>query len=68
VSPSQVPWGQQAFTAYLGENKKTWEHYDPVSLILQGAKLPEIFIDQGLVTPFMKISYALKVLKECATR
>ncbi|MFP1558275.1 alpha/beta hydrolase-fold protein [Escherichia coli] len=21
VSPSQVPWGQQAFAAYLGENK-----------------------------------------------
>ncbi|WP_337240148.1 alpha/beta hydrolase-fold protein, partial [Proteus faecis] len=37
VSPSQVPWGQKAFTAYLGEYKKTWEHYDPVSLILQGA-------------------------------
>ena len=33
VSPSQVPWGQQAFAAYLGENKDAWLYYDPVSLI-----------------------------------
>ncbi len=63
VSPSQVPWGQQAFTAYLGENKKTWEHYDPVSLILQGAKLPEIFIDQGLSDAFYEDQLRTKSLE-----
>lgn len=52
VSPSQAPWGQKAFTAYLGENRKSWEAYDPVCLILQGKKIPEIFIDQGLNDPF----------------
>ncbi|EMJ9760463.1 TPA: S-formylglutathione hydrolase [Klebsiella oxytoca] len=63
VSPPQVPWGQQAFTAYLGENKKTWEHYDPVSLILQGAKLPEIFIDQGLSDAFYEDQLRTKSLE-----
>lgn len=52
VSPSQVPWGQRAFTAYLGDNRKTWEAYDPVCLIFQSEKLPEIFIDQGLNDDF----------------
>ncbi|MBL0551144.1 S-formylglutathione hydrolase, partial [Aeromonas caviae] len=52
VSPSLVPWGQQAFTAYLGENRKKWEAYDPVSLILQGETFPEILIDQGLSDDF----------------
>ncbi|QOH81556.1 S-formylglutathione hydrolase (plasmid) [Plesiomonas shigelloides] len=52
VSPSKVPWGQQAFSAYLGNNRKAWEVYDPVCLILQGKRLPEIFIDQGLNDDF----------------
>lgn len=63
VSPSQVPWGQQAFTAYLGENRKKWEHYDPVSLILQGAKLPEIFFDQGLSDTFYEDQLRIKSLE-----
>jgi S-formylglutathione hydrolase len=68
VSPSQVPWGQQAFTAYLGENRKNVGAYDPVSLILQGEKLPEIFIDQGLSDAFYEDQLRTKILKECATR
>ena len=63
VSPSQVPWGQQAFSAYLGENRKTWEAYDPVSLILQGEKLPEIFIDQGLSDAFYEEQLRTKILE-----
>ncbi len=47
VSPSQVPWGQQAFAAYLGENKDAWLDYDPVSLISQGQRVAEIMVDQG---------------------
>ncbi|MCF2053015.1 S-formylglutathione hydrolase, partial [Escherichia coli] len=39
VSPSQVPWGQQAFAAYLAENKDAWLDYDPVSLISQGQRV-----------------------------
>ncbi|MFK3764371.1 S-formylglutathione hydrolase [Serratia ureilytica] len=52
VSPSQVKWGQQAFSAYLGEDRKSWEDYDPIRLILQGKRAPEIFIDQGLGDAF----------------
>lgn len=52
VSPSQVPWGQQAFAAYLGENKDAWLDYDPVSLISQGQRVAEIMVDQGLSDDF----------------
>lgn len=52
VSPSQVPWGQQAFAAYLGENKDAWLNYDPVSLISQGQRVAEIMVDQGLSDDF----------------
>ncbi|MIQ94091.1 S-formylglutathione hydrolase, partial [Salmonella enterica subsp. enterica] len=52
VSPSQVPWGQQAFAAYLAENKDAWLDYDPVSLISQGQRVAEIMVDQGLSDDF----------------
>ena len=54
VAPSQVGWGQKAFSAYLGSDQKNWKAYDAVDLILQGKKVPEIFIDQGLDDPFFK--------------
>lgn len=52
VSPSQVPWGQQAFFAYLAENKDAWIDYDPVSLISQGQRVAEIMVDSGLSDDF----------------
>lgn len=52
VAPSQVPWGQKAFTAYLGEDKAIWSDYDTVKLIEQAATLPPILIDVGTADPF----------------
>ncbi|MGL4374176.1 MAG: S-formylglutathione hydrolase, partial [Turicibacter sp.] len=52
VSPSQVEWGRNAFSTYLGDDQTTWKEYDPLDLILQGKQFPEIFIDQGLADPF----------------
>lgn len=52
VAPSQVPWGQKAFNAYLGADTNNWQQYDAVALINQGHKVPEIFVDQGLADDF----------------
>lgn len=68
VSPSQVPWGQQAFAAYLGENKDAWLDYDPVSLISQGQRVAEIMVDQGLSDDFTRNSCGLQILKRSARR
>lgn len=47
VAPSQVPWGQKAFSGYLGEDQALWNEYDAVALVEQGALVDEILIDQG---------------------
>lgn len=48
VAPSQVPWGQKAFTAYLGEDTAAWRAYDTVELVLAGAaKGLHLLVDQG---------------------
>ncbi|WP_241640625.1 S-formylglutathione hydrolase [Rosenbergiella epipactidis] len=52
VAPSQVPWGQKAFTAYLGESRQDWQQWDTQHLIEQGSTLPPALIDQGLDDPF----------------
>ena len=33
VAPSQVPWGQKAFTAYLGSDRAAWQRYDATELV-----------------------------------
>ncbi|RHN79062.1 putative S-formylglutathione hydrolase [Medicago truncatula] len=48
ANPTNCPWGQKAFTNYLGGNKSDWEDYDATS---QVGKYPNvsatILIDQG---------------------
>ncbi|WP_226574850.1 S-formylglutathione hydrolase [Acuticoccus sediminis] len=47
VAPSQVPWGVKAFSEYLGEDPAAWRRHDAVALIEDGARVPEILVDQG---------------------
>lgn len=48
VAPSQVPWGQKAFTGYLGENQAAWAEYDACALVRsRGWRGPEIWVEQG---------------------
>ena len=53
VAPSQVPWGEKAFGAYLGDDREAWKQYDAVELV-KGAreKLP-LLIDQGDADEFL---------------
>ncbi|QLB17002.1 S-formylglutathione hydrolase [Mannheimia varigena] len=47
VAPSQVPWGQKAFLAYLGENQTAWQDYDCVALLEKHRPSLPILIEQG---------------------
>ena len=53
VAPSQVPWGEKAFGAYLGDDREAWKQYDAVELV-KGAreKLP-LLVDQGDADEFL---------------
>lgn len=52
VAPSQVPWGQKAFTAYLGEDRSLWARYDSVNLLNEMNNTPPIRVDVGTADPF----------------
>ena len=53
-APSRSPWGQKAFSRYLGGDERDWQAYDSIALLQkQKAPLP-ILIDQGLQDPFLE--------------
>ena len=47
VNPLNVPWGEKAFTAYLGDNREAWKAYDSCELIRQAKVHLPMLIDQG---------------------
>ena len=53
VAPSQVPWGEKALGSYLGPDRATWRAHDAVALIEDGARLPELLVDQGDADAFL---------------
>ncbi len=57
-APTQCPWGQKAFTGYLGGDQKEWLQHDATALM--GAQknapyLDGILIDQGLADKFIEV-------------
>ena len=54
VAPSQVPWGEKALGRYLGPDRAAWRRYDSVALIEDGARLPELLVDQGTNDTFLE--------------
>lgn len=52
-APSLCPWGEKAFTAYLGEDRSTWMAYDATSLVVAHQLENPIFIDQGKDDKFL---------------
>src|SRR5690625_2344772 len=67
VAPSQVPWGEKAFSAYLGDDREAWKQYDTVELVKQGTaeKLP-LLIDQGGDDEFLEGQLKPELLREAA--
>jgi S-formylglutathione hydrolase len=33
ANPSQCPWGEKAFTGYLGEDREAWKEWDATELV-----------------------------------
>jgi S-formylglutathione hydrolase len=53
VAPSEVPWGQKALAAYLGDDRAKWRSHDAVALIEDGARVAELLVDVGDADPFL---------------
>ena len=53
VSPLNCPWGEKALGGYLGLDRAAWRQYDACALIEDGARLPDLLVDQGEADNFL---------------
>lgn len=55
-SPTRCPWGEKAFSAYLGPDRDAWAKHDAARLIEAGAakgRFADILVDQGDADSFL---------------
>jgi S-formylglutathione hydrolase len=63
-SPSRVPWGEKAFTGYLGSDRERWNEYDAVELLSKHKYDKPILIDQGRADKFLEVQLKPQLLEE----
>ena len=55
AAPTRCPWGEKAFSGYLGADREVWKQYDASELVGKATrKFAEgILVDQGLADAFL---------------
>ncbi len=66
VAPSQVPWGEKALTAYLGENREDWQQWDSCALLEKAENPLPMLIEQGLSDSFLEKELRPELLESVA--
>ena len=57
AAPSRCPWGEKAFSGYLGDDRSRWAAHDATQLMSKQTQAPYpggILIDQGLADKFLE--------------
>mgnify|MGYP003385269581 CR=1 FL=1 len=62
-APMQCPWGENAFTHYLGTDQSRWQNYDTSALIAQAVKKLPLLIDQGDADDFLSTQLKPELLQ-----
>ena len=68
VSPLNCPWGEKALGGYLGADQAAWREYDACALIDDGARLPDLLVDQGEADGFLAEQLKTHLLSEACAR
>ena len=67
VSPLNCPWGEKALSGYIGSDKSTWREYDACALLEDGARLPDLLVDQGTADNFLEKELKTHLLVEACS-
>ncbi len=63
-APMRCPWGEKAFTNYLGADRETWRAYDASELVRERPSRAKILIDQGSADEFLEVQLKPDLLVE----
>jgi S-formylglutathione hydrolase len=65
-SPTRCPWGQKAFSNYLGDDHSAWDQFDASLLIGKASRHIPMLIDQGEADQFLEQQLHPHLLLEAA--
>jgi S-formylglutathione hydrolase len=68
VAPMQSPWGQKAFSHYLGDNPEQWRQYDASELVQTTQLTHPILIDQGTNDSFLTTQLRPEIFEQACAR
>ncbi|GGF01424.1 S-formylglutathione hydrolase [Aliidongia dinghuensis] len=66
TNPVAVPWGEKAFSYYLGPDRARWAEWDASLLMAKRPYPGPILVDQGLSDQFLEIQLRPERLEEAA--
>ena len=67
-SPMRCPWGEKALGGYLGPDRAAWRRYDATALLDDGARVPELLVDQGEADNFLEGQLKPELLEEACRK
>jgi S-formylglutathione hydrolase len=67
-SPMNCPWGRKALSGYIGEDRQARRAYDACALIEDGARLPELLVDQGTADNFLQEQLKPELLEQACAK
>jgi S-formylglutathione hydrolase len=65
-NPMTVPWGEKAFSNYLGDDRAAWADYDASALMVRAPYPGELLVDQGLSDQFLDKQLRPEALERAA--
>lgn len=66
--PSDCPWGQKAFSRYLGEDPAAWREWDACALLEGASERLPILVDQGERDDFLAVQLKPEALRNAADK
>ena len=66
VNPMHCPWGEKAFSHYLGEDRSQWQQWDTCELIATASERLPLLIDQGDKDGFLTEQLKPELLRAAA--
>jgi S-formylglutathione hydrolase len=64
VAPTRVPWGEKAFTAFLGPDREAWKAWDAVELLKDAKERLHLLVDQGEADEFLSTQLRPELLED----
>jgi S-formylglutathione hydrolase len=64
AAPIRAPWGEKAFSGYLGEDREAWRAYDATEIAKRAEWSSEVLVDQGTADEFLDEQLKPHLLQE----